>query len=162
MSEEEAKTQQRATYATLIGVFTTILGVLSFKKGREWRLKPFDLVLLSLSVFRAGHLIAYDKVAEPLRNPFTKTQQDPSGAGDTVVPKGSGAQKALGELLACPICAGTWAAAFFTYGLMLLPGPTRVVLAILSATGVGELLHSLGETLKWNGQLARNRAGSDS
>jgi hypothetical protein len=162
MSEAEAKVQQRATYVTLIGVFTTLLGVLSFKKGREWRLKPFDLVLLSLSAFRAGHLIAYDKVAEPLRHPFTETQQDPSGAGDTVVPKGTGVQKALGELVACPTCVGTWVGAFLTYGLMFLPGPTRVLLAILSATGVAELLHSLGETLKWNGQLARNRSGSDS
>ncbi len=162
MSEEEAKSQQRATYTTLIGIFVTLLGVFGFKKGREWQLKPFDFVLLSLSAFRAGHLIAFDKVTEPLRKPFTETQQDPSGAGDTVVPKGNGYQKALGELLACPTCAGTWVGAFLTYGLMFLPGPTRVLLAILSATGVAELLHSLGETLKWNGQLARNRSGSDS
>ena len=116
---------------------------------------------MSLSAFRAGHLIAYDKVAEPLRKPFTETQHDPSGAGDTVVPKGSGTQKALGELVACPICVGTWVGAFLTYGLMFIPGPTRVLLAILSATGVAELLHGLGETLKWNGQLARNRSGQD-
>ena len=162
MSDEEAASQKRATYVTLIGIFMTLLSVFGFKKGREWQLKPFDLVLLSLSAFRAGHLVAYDKVAEPLRKPFTETQQDPSGAGDTVVAKGNGTQKALGELLACPTCVGTWVGAFLTYGLMFVPGPTRVLLAILSATGVAELLHSLGETLKWNGQLARNRSGSDS
>lgn len=160
--DEKAKTEQRATYVTLIGIFTSLLGVASLKKGREWKLKPFDLVLLSLSAFRAGHLIAYDKVAEPLRKPFTETKPDDSGAGDTVVPKGSGVQKALGELVACPTCVGTWVGAFLTYGLMLIPGPTRILMAILSATGVAELLHSLGETLKWNGQLARNRSGSDS
>lgn len=162
MSEEEAKVQQRATYVTLIGIFATLLGVFGFKKGREWQLKPFDLALLSLSAFRAGHLVAYDKVTEPLRKPFTETTPDPSGAGDTVVPRGSGVQKALGELVACPTCVGTWVGAFLTYGLMFLPGPTKVLLAILSATGVAELLHSLGESLKWNGQLARNRSGSDS
>jgi hypothetical protein len=163
MSEEDkSKTQQRATYVSLIGIFVTLLGVFGFKKGRKWQLKPFDLVLLSLASFRAGHLVAYDKVTEPLRKPFTETQQDPSGAGDTVVPKGSGIQKALGELVACPTCVGTWVGALMTYGLMFIPGPTRVLLAILSCTGVAELLHSLGETLKWNGQLARNRSGSDS
>lgn len=163
MSEDEkSKSEQRATYITLIGIFATLLGVFGFKKGREWQLKPFDLALLSLSAFRAGHLVAYDKVTEPLRKPFTETRQDDSGAGDTVVPKGSGAQKALGELLACPTCVGTWVGAFLTYGLMLVPGPTRVLMAILSATGIAELLHSLGESLKWNGQLARNRSGSDS
>jgi hypothetical protein len=162
MSEEESKAQQRATYVTLIGIFATLLSVFGFKKGRDWKLKPFDLVLLCLSTFRAGHLVAYDKVTEPLRKPFTETRQDPSGAGDTVVPKGSGAQKALGELMACPTCVGTWVGAFLTYGLMLVPGPTRVLMAILSSTGVAELLHSLGETLKWNGQLARNRSGSES
>src|SRR3954466_15961569 len=106
--DEKAKVEQRATYVTLIGIFTSLLGVASLKKGREWKLKPFDLVLLSLSVFRAGHLVAYDKVTEPLRKPFTETQQGPSGAGDTVVAKGSGTQKAFGELLACPTCVGTW------------------------------------------------------
>jgi hypothetical protein len=161
-ADEKSKAEQRATYLTLIGIFTMLMGVFGFKKGREWRLKPFDFVLLSLSSYRAGHLVAFDKVTEPIRKPFTETQQDPSGAGDTVVPIGTGPQKALGELLACPTCVGTWVAAFLTYGLMLVPGPTRVLLAILSCTGVAELLHSLGETLKWNGQLARNRAGSDS
>jgi hypothetical protein len=161
--EEKTKTQQRATYVTLIGIFTTLLSLFSLKKGRQWQLKPFDLVLLSLASYRAGHLIAFDKVTEPLRQPFTKVQQDPSGAGDTVVPKeDSGAKKALGELLACPTCVGTWVAAFLTYGLMLVPGPTRVLLAILSSTGVAEWLHSSNEALKWNGQLARNRAGSGS
>jgi hypothetical protein len=160
-ADENSKTEQRATYLTLIGIFTMLMGVFGFKKGRQWQLKPFDLVLLSLASYRAGHLVAFDKVTEPLRQSFTETQQDPSGAGDVVVPKGSGVQRALGELVACPTCVGTWVAAFLTYGLMFVPGPTRVLLAILSCTGAAELLHSLGETLKWNGQLARNRAGSE-
>lgn len=161
--EEKLKNEQGITYVMLIGIFVTLLGIFSLKRGRDWQLKPFDLVLLNLSAFRAGHLVAFDKVTEPLRQSFTEVKQDDSGAGDTVVPKeGSGVQKAIGELLACPTCVGTWVGAFMTYGLMLVPGPTRVLMTILSSTGIAELLHSLGETLKWNGQLARNRSGSDS
>ena len=71
-----------------------------------------DLALLGLATYRMGHLISYDRVMEPLRAPFTRTIPDPTGAGETVEPKGEGFQKTIGQLLCCPICSGMWAAAF--------------------------------------------------
>ena len=47
-------------------------------------IQPIDLLLLGLSTYRAGHLIAYEKVAEPIRAPLTDTVPDDSGLGDTV------------------------------------------------------------------------------
>jgi hypothetical protein len=66
----------------------------------------------------------------------------------------------LGELLSCPICAGTWIAAGLVYGLQSIPNPTRVFLAIIGTTGVVEVLNSLTEWLSWSSQLARTLTGA--
>ena len=122
--------EQRATYLTLIGLFFSLFAAFSRRereRGDDPRLRPFDFALLGLATYRAGRLAAYDKVTEPLRAPFTETKPDETGAGMTVVPQGNGARKALGELLSCPTCAGTWAAAGLVYGLRIAPLPTRVL-----------------------------------
>src|SRR5690606_4392915 len=108
----------------------------------ELDLRPFDLAQLALATYRLGRLTSYDKVAETYREPFTETVPDPTGAGETVVPEGTGVRRALGELIACPICAGTWIAAALVYGLHLAPRPTRVFLAIMSSIGGAELLNA--------------------
>ncbi len=151
---------QRATYMTLMGIFASLFGVVSLTRGKQLELKPLDLALLGLATYRSGHLVSYDKVTEEIRKPFTETKPDGSGAGTTVVPKGAGVQKALGELISCPICAGTWMAALMVYGLLLLPGPTRVFMAIMSATGIAEWLNSSGEAMKWSSLVARNEVGA--
>ena len=72
-----------------------------------------------------------------------------------------GARRALGELLSCPICSGTWIAAALVYGLGIVPGPTRAFLAIMSAIGVAELLNAATEALQWTGEAERKQAGSN-
>ena len=154
--------QQRATYLTLIGVFLSLLGFFSTReRGRrdEFDLRPLDLVLLGLATYRAGRLAAYDKVTEPLRAPVTETKKDDSGQ-ETVEAKGTGAQRALGELVSCPTCIGTWAAAFMVYGLRLFPRPTRVLLVILGATGIAEILDSTSDALTKLTQTAGQGSGS--
>ena len=154
--------QTRATKLTLISVFLGILGTFAGRLVRRedhLNLKPFDLLMLGLSAFRMGRMIAFEGVAAPLREPFTETRDDASGAGQTVVASGQGMRHVVGELMSCPICAGTWVAAGLVYGLHLLPGPTRVLLAIMSTTGVAELCYSTTEALDWNARAARRRCG---
>jgi hypothetical protein len=153
--------EKRLTYTAISGLFLAVLAAFSLltrRKGKDVR--PFDLALLGLSSYRMGRLVAYDLAMEGLRAPFTQTVPDPTGAGDTVQPKGSGWRRAIGDLIACPICAGTWIAAALVYGLELAPRPTRVLMAIMSAIGLGELLNALTEMLSWTGQAAREQAGS--
>jgi hypothetical protein len=155
--------EQRATYLTLIGLFFSLFAAFSRRereRGDDPRLRPFDFALLGLATYRAGRLAAYDKVTEPLRAPFTETKEDESGAGETVEAKGTGFRKALGELLSCPTCAGTWAAALLVFGLRLAPRFTRLLLTILGATGIAELLDAGAEALTWTSQTARKEAGS--
>lgn len=154
-----------ATKLTAIGIFLALFGAFSVRVVRRRQsvdVGPFDVLLLGLSAFRAGRLIAYERIAAPLRAPVTETSPDSSGAGDTVVARGRGVQWALGELLSCPVCVGTWAAAGLVYGLLLAPRPTRVLLTILGSTGIAELLHCSSEALAWLGRAARREVGTPS
>ena len=154
--------QARATKLTLISLFVGILASFAtrlVRLDRDVELRPFDLLLLGLSSFRIGRMIAFEGVAEPLREPFTQVQPDASGAGQTVVAAGHGTRRVIGELLTCPVCVGTWVAAGLVYGLHLLPRPTRLLLAIMSTTGVAELCYSLSEMLDWTARAARRRCG---
>ncbi len=123
-------------------------------------MSPSDLALLAFATLRLGRLIAYDLVLEPLRQPFTRTVKDVTGAGDTVIPKGKGVMRALGQLISCPTCAGTWGGAVLVYGMYAWPGPTRLMVTILGVVGIAEVLNALIETLSWSGLLSRARSGS--
>ena len=156
----DAAHQTRATKLTLISVFLGVMATFAsrvLRHEKDLTLKPFDLLLLGLSSFRMGRMIAFEGVAAPLREPFTETRDDASGAGQTVVATGEGARHVVGELMSCPICAGTWVAAGLVYGLHLMPRPTRVLLAIMSTTGVAELCYSLTEALDWSARAARRQ-----
>ncbi len=162
-NESKMDAQRRATYTALSSLFWLIFAVfcrLSGRKGQEFELHTLDFVQLVFASLRLGRLVAYDKVAEPYRAPFTETVRDQTGAGCTVTPKGEGAQQAIGELICCPICSGTWIAAGLVYGLTVAPGPTRVILAIMSSIGAAEVANAGLEALQWTGQAARVRAGS--
>jgi hypothetical protein len=158
----DRKTEERAAYLALTGLFLTIFALFSARRRRQSDIAPLqarDLVMLGFATFRLGHLISFDKVTEPLRLPFTETKMDDFGAAMTVEARGEGVQRALGELVSCPICSGTWVAAALVYGLNLFPGPARILTTIMGAIGMGEALHSLTEALSWTAARARREVG---
>lgn len=160
-THDKRQTEQRAAYVTLSGMFMTLFAAFATRTRRRevLRLQPFDLLLLSLSTFRLSRLVSYDKVLEPYRAPFTETVPDASGAGKTTRPTGQGVRRAIGELLACPICSGTWIAAGLVYALGVAPNSTRAFLAIMSSIGSAEILNAAHETLQWTAQEQRREVG---
>ena len=161
--DERDRWANRATKLSLTGVFLAIMAAFSARmsgRGETLEIRPFDLVLLGLSTYRTGRLVAFERVTAPLREPFTETKPDDSGAGETVVARGAGTRRVLGELISCPVCVGTWVAAGLVYGLHLAPRPTRVYLAVMGTTGAAELLNCSAEALGWLGRAARREAGS--
>lgn len=159
----EEVVERRATYVGLSGTFLALFAAFTWRERREHEelhLRPLDVVLLAFSTYRLGRMIAYDKVMEAYRAPFAKTVPDVTGAGESVVPKGRGVRRAIGELITCPICSGTWVAAALVYGLGVAPGPTRAFLTIMSSIGMGEFLNAATEALQWTGQARRKEAGS--
>ena len=155
--------ERRATYSILSSIFLACFGLFAWQQNRkraEYRLRPFEVVQLAFASYRLGRMVAYDKVFETYRQPFAKTIADPSGAGDTTAPRGTGARQAIGELITCPICAGTWISAGLVYALQLFPNAGRAFLAIFSAAGLAEFLDAATEALQWFGQAERQEAGS--
>ncbi len=156
----QRRTSERATKLALMGVFTGILAAVApARKSNASPLTALDAGLRSFATFRAGRMLAYDEVAEPLREPFAETVEDDSGAGLTTESKGQGSRKVIGDLLTCPVCAGTWAAAGMVYGLRIAPGPTRLLITIFGAAGAAELLNGTVEALQWHAQVQRKEAG---
>jgi hypothetical protein len=162
-SDNQADIQRRATYVALSSVFTALFTVFSLIEHRQAKKDHFtalDLAMLGLASYRTGRMVAYDKVFETQRLPFAETVPDPTGAGDTVMPRGSGVRQAIGELICCPICVGTWIAAILVFGLTIMPGPTRMFLKIMSGIGLAEFINAGTEALQWHGEEARVRTGA--
>lgn len=161
MASHRRRVDERATALGIIGIFWSLLGIVALlKRGRaQTPANALDFVMLGLATFRMGRLIAYDRVAEPLRAPFTKTIPDESGAGETVVAAGRGPREVIGELLSCPICAGTWVATGLVYGLQFFPTPTRLLITIMSAIGFAEIAHAATEAFTWLGASERHVVG---
>ncbi len=120
-------------------------------------------VLLALAAYRGGRAVAFNKVFEWLRDLLQcRVVTDSSGAGENVEAcEDPGILQALGELITCPICAGTWVA----MGLLVInsasPEMGTGLIVVLSAAGVAELLHWTSEFLSWGGRASREQAGSE-
>jgi hypothetical protein len=111
-------------YAAVMGVFAGTAAGLSAIAARTGRrapeMTPFDLVLLGLATHKVSRIVAKDAVTSPVRAPFTRFE---GSAGDAEVSEqvtGSGVRKAVGELVTCPFCLGTWVATALLAGQTFL------------------------------------------
>jgi hypothetical protein len=133
------------SYTTLIGAFSAILGggiLLANATGRLPRRPSLvDIALAGVAAHKVSRLIAKDKVAAPLRAPFTATVADDDGE---LVDKatGTGMQRAVGQLLTCPKCVGQWACASFVLGTIWAPRPTRALESVFAADAISDFLHA--------------------
>jgi hypothetical protein len=99
--------------------------------------------LLALATHRLARVIARDKVTTWLRAPFTRYESDgdaPSEVNET--PRGEGLRRAVGELVSCPSCTGTWVAAGLTCAFVAAPRATRVVTALFAADAIATFLQT--------------------
>ena len=135
------------SYAVLMGAFLTLAASFAAwfrSSGRELpeSIATGDLLLVTLASHKASRLIAKDRVATPLRAPFTRFQGDEdAGPGEVnEKPRGRGLRRAVGELLVCPYCLGMWTSAAFVAGLLVAPRFTRWVAAVFTAFFGSELL----------------------
>jgi len=133
------------SYATLMGVFAALFGsglVAAKRTGRELptRIGGADLVTIGVASHKLSRLIAKDKVTSPLRAPFTELEGQ-GGPGELEErSRGTGARKAIGELLICPYCLGLWVVAAFALGLLFAPRLTRFLVAIFAALTISDFL----------------------
>jgi hypothetical protein len=108
--------------------------------GLPPRYSPWDLFTAGIATHKLSRLLTKDRVASVLRSPFVEGQQR-SGHGEVSgEPRGTGLQRAVGELLTCPHCLGQWISAGFGVGMIAAPEVTRLVAFIYSAQAIGDFL----------------------
>jgi hypothetical protein len=132
-------------YSVLMAIFNSLFAaglLLARRRGRELPERPAagDIVLVGIASHKVSRLIGKDKVTSPLRAPFTELEGS-GGPGELEErSRGTGARKALGELLICPYCLGLWAVAAFTIGLLFAPRLTRLIAAVFTALTASDFL----------------------
>lgn len=141
-----------ASYATLAGVFNLIFAVFLLVSRRSERpiperIKLSDILLLGVATHKLTWTIAKEAATSPLRAPFTKLEEVESPTNVQEIPRGTGFQRSIGELLTCHFCLGQWVSAFFAYGLVLSPAVTRFVAAVFAMLTVSDHLHQTYKAL---------------
>nr|WP_188308178.1 DUF1360 domain-containing protein [Streptomyces sp. CBMA123] len=133
-----------ASYTGLMAVYaTTVAGISITARATARELpdpKPWDVALNALATHQLGRLIAKDPVTSPLRAPFTHFEGTTGPAELKEGARGTGARKAIGELLSCPFCTGLWIATGITAGTVFAPRATRLATTTLSALAAADFL----------------------
>lgn len=130
-------------YLAFMGIFGTLVGAaltLARRQGRELpeQVGPGELLLVGTASHKLSRLLAKDKVTSPLRAPFTELEGKGGPAELEESSRGTGARKAIGELLICPYCLGLWVVAGFSIGLLFAPRVTRFVASLFAALTISD------------------------
>jgi hypothetical protein len=131
-------------YATITGVFVAGLA-LSGSIARLFGRDPLeqtwlDLATLSAATFKAARTIARDEVTSFLREPFV--EGEPSDPEDEHAVQTGGMDQAIGELVTCSRCVGTWAAAGLATTQVLAPRFGHMLTWTLAGAGINDFLQA--------------------
>jgi uncharacterized protein DUF1360 len=129
-------------YATIVGTFLAGLGVVSgFAAARNrprQELTAIDLALLGLATFKASRTVARDKVTSFVREPFV--EGDAYDGEDERPTHDTDMKQAIGELVTCSRCIGTWIGAGLASTQILAPRTGRLLTSVLAAGAVNDFL----------------------
>jgi hypothetical protein len=98
-----------------------------------------DLAALALATFKAARTLSDDEVTSFLREPFVEGRaheggEDPRETG--------GMRQAIGELVTCSRCIGTWIAAGLGATQIIAPRFGRLLTWTLGAAGLNDFLQA--------------------
>lgn len=100
-----------------------------------------DILLGGVATYKLSRIISKDRVTSPLRAPFTEFEE-PAGTSEVKEKtRGTGVQRAIGDLLTCPYCMGPWVATALGYGFVARPRAARLLSGIFAAVAVSDFLH---------------------
>jgi len=131
------------SYAGIMGTFAgglTAAGALSRLLRRDPQcLTALDLFVLSAATFKAARTLSHDEVTSFLRQPFVRGEAH-SGEGEE--PAEGGLEQAIGELVTCTRCIGTWAAAGLAATQVIAPKFGRLLTWSLGAAAANDFLQA--------------------
>ncbi|HWJ30778.1 MAG TPA: DUF1360 domain-containing protein [Gaiellaceae bacterium] len=138
-----AKSPPYQAYAAIVGTYVGGLaaaGIAARAFDRNPACQtPLDLVVLAAASFKAARTLAHDEVTSFVREPFVEGEahegaEDPVESGDY--------RQAIGELVTCSRCGGTWAAAALASAQILAPRFGRLLTWSLAAAGINDWLQA--------------------
>jgi hypothetical protein len=139
----EAQTPYHA-YATITGAFAgglALAGGLARLLGRDTdEHRWLDLVILAAATFKASRTIARDEVTSFIRDPFVEGAAH--GGEDERPVQTGGMGQAIGELVTCSRCVGTWVAAGLATTQVVAPRFGRLLTWTLAAAGANDFLQA--------------------
>ena len=98
-----------------------------------------DFVLLSAAAFKTARTFSHDEVTSFIREPFVKGH---AHSGENEEPVQGGMEQAIGELVTCSRCVGTWAAAGLAVTQILAPRSGRLLTWSLGAAAANDFLQA--------------------
>ena len=162
MATEQQKPPYRA-YAAIVGTFMTGLGAVSgiaaLRQRPLEKLSATDLALLGLATFKASRTVARDKVTSFVREPFVEGEaydgEDETPTHETEL------KQALGELVTCTRCIGTWLGAGLASMQILAPRTGRLLTTVLAAGALNDFLLAGFRSLTAKSNEIEERVGRD-
>lgn len=131
------------SYAAIMGTFfagLALTGWLANRRDRDPQCHDaLDLAVLAAATFKAARTVSHDEVTSFLRQPFVKGV---AHEGDEEPKPSGGMEQAIGELITCSRCAGTWVAAGLTWTQVLSPRFGRILSWSLAAGGLNDFLQA--------------------
>ena len=148
-------------YATILGTFLAGLGAVSglaaARNRPHYEMAPIDLALLGLATFKASRTVARDKVTSFVREPFVEGEaydgEDEKPTHETEL------KQAIGELVTCTRCIGTWIGASLASIQILAPRTGRLLTSVLAAGAVNDFLLAGFAALTSKGNELEQRSG---
>jgi hypothetical protein len=131
------------SYAAIVASFGGLLaaaGAASRALGRDPQCQSaLDFAVLSVASFKTARTLARDQVASFIREPFVEGEayrgdEAPIATGDV--------RQAIGELVTCSRCVGTWTAAGLAATQVLAPRFGRLLTWSLAAAGANDFLQA--------------------
>lgn len=130
-----------AAYAALeAGYLAGLAGVVALARRRErdgsGAVPLRELPVLAMATFGLADVLAREKISTWLREPFVLEGSDHK----PVEPEGTGMRRAVGELITCPRCVGTWSALLLVALRTGSPAAGRATANVLALGAVNVVL----------------------
>jgi hypothetical protein len=115
-----------------------VSGLAALKGRPPHEVSATDLALLGLATFKASRTVARDKVTSFVREPFVEGEAY-DGEGERPTHE-TELKQALGELVTCTRCVGTWLGAGLASMQILAPRTGRLLTTVLAAGAINDFL----------------------
>ena len=133
--EQPPYTSYAAIMATFAGGLAAAGALARLRRRDPQCHTALDFVVLSAAAFKAAHTLSHDEVTSFIRDPFVRGK---AHSGEDEEPVRGGMEQAIGELVTCTRCGGTWAAAALATTQILAPRFGRLLTWSLGAAAAND------------------------